>query len=93
MVYYVYILFSPSKKKYYIGYTGDELSERISKHNSNHKGFTGKIGDWKLMYEEIFADKNLAMKRELKIKSWKSRIVIEELISNNSSVDLEHPDL
>ncbi len=43
------------------------------------KGFTGKIGDWKLMYEEIFADKNLAMKRELKIKSWKSRIMIRRI--------------
>ncbi|HSQ43504.1 MAG TPA: GIY-YIG nuclease family protein [Ginsengibacter sp.] len=93
MPYYVYILFSSSKNKYYIGYTGDELSERIRKHNSDHKGFTGKIGDWKLIYKEIFADKNLAMKRELKIKLWKSRKMIEQLISKNSSVDLEHPDL
>ena len=28
------------------GYSGDELQERIRKHNSNHKGFTGGTGDW-----------------------------------------------
>jgi putative endonuclease len=76
LVYHVYILFSPSKNKYYIGYTGDELLERIRKHNSNHKGFTGKRGDWKLVHKEIFTDKNFAMQRELKIKSWKSRKMI-----------------
>ncbi|MEP6750677.1 MAG: GIY-YIG nuclease family protein [Bacteroidota bacterium] len=50
MMYKMYILFSRLKNKYYIGYTGDELTERIKKHNSNHKGFTGKTGDWMLVY-------------------------------------------
>ncbi|MDP1799991.1 MAG: GIY-YIG nuclease family protein [Bacteroidota bacterium] len=36
----LYILFSPTKDKYYVGHTGDDLVERIRKHNSNHKGFT-----------------------------------------------------
>ncbi|MBL7910664.1 MAG: GIY-YIG nuclease family protein [Bacteroidia bacterium] len=40
---HLYILFSPSKNKYYVGHTGDDLVERIRKHNSNHKGFTGGI--------------------------------------------------
>jgi putative endonuclease len=80
MVFHVYILFSASRNKYYVGHTGDELEERIRKHNSNHKGFTGKTGDWKIVYSEKFETKYLAYKRELEIKSWKSRTRIEKLI-------------
>jgi putative endonuclease len=28
----------------------DDLEERIRKHNSNHKGFTGIVNDWGLTY-------------------------------------------
>ena len=87
MQYTVYILFSIVKNKYYVGFTGDDFNERIRKHNSNHKGFTGKTGDWKLVYYEIFLGKEKAMQRELQIKNWKSRKMIEKLIG------LEHPDL
>ncbi|MBK9193180.1 MAG: GIY-YIG nuclease family protein [Crocinitomicaceae bacterium] len=45
--------FSKSKNKFYIGSTGDELQERIRKHNSNHPGFTGGTGDWELEYIEF----------------------------------------
>ena len=83
---YVYILFSVSKNSYYVGYTGDDLQKRLRKHNTNHKGFTGHVGDWKLMYHEIFDIKSDAMKREEQIKKWKSRKLIEKLIG------LWHPD-
>jgi len=76
MAYFVYILFSKIKNRYYIGYTGDEIEERIRKHNSNHKGFTGKENDWALVYKEVFDKKDIAMKREKEIKSWKSRKMI-----------------
>jgi len=82
----VYILFSTKKNKYYVGYTGDELNERIRKHNSNHKGFTGNTGDWDLVFQELFFTKEEAIKREQQIKNWKSRKKIEQLVS------LEHPD-
>ena len=54
MVFYVYILFSASKNKYYIGYPSD-LQERIRKHNAKHKGFTGKAADWVLVHTEIYS--------------------------------------
>ncbi|MBL7910665.1 MAG: GIY-YIG nuclease family protein [Bacteroidia bacterium] len=79
---HLYILFSPSKNKYYVGHTGDDLVERIRKHNSNHKGFTGGIGDWELKYSEKYSTKTQAMKREKEIKSWKSKKMIEKLILN-----------
>lgn len=81
MSYIVYILYSTLKDKYYIGYTSDEIEERIRKHNTNHKGFTGGAGDWELKYFEVLNTKEEAKKRETQIKKWKSRKLIEHLIS------------
>ena len=75
-----YILFSKSLNKYYIGSTSD-IQERIRKHNSNHKGFTGKTNDWELVYTEKFDSIQKARFREKQIKNWKSRIMIEKLIN------------
>ena len=79
---FCYILFSESKNKYYVGSTCDVLEERIRKHNSNHKGFTGGVGDWELKYSEIFQSKSEAMVREKEVKSWKSRKKIIQLINS-----------
>jgi putative endonuclease len=91
LMFFLYILYSKFKDRYYVGFTSDILAERIRRHNSNHKGFTGGIGDWKLVFQEKFQDKRLVMQREKQIKKWKSRKMIEELIKDNSSVGLEHP--
>jgi putative endonuclease len=85
-----YILYSTTRDRFYVGSTGSYLSERIRRHNSNHKGFTGKIGDWQLVYFESFESRELAYKREPEIKAWKSRIKIETLIN---SAGLKHSDL
>ena len=87
--YYLYIIFSEALNKYYIGHTAN-IQERIRKHNTNHKGFTGKANDWKLAYSEEYMDKSQAYKRERQLKSWKNKSRIEQLIS---SVGSEHPDL
>jgi len=86
MKYYMYILFSAIKNSYYIGFTGDDLDERIRKHNTNHKGYTGHHQGWELKYYETFNSKIEALKREKQIKNWKSRKLIEKLIG------LAHPD-
>jgi putative endonuclease len=88
MEFKVYILFSATLNKYYVGYSGDIIEERIRRHNSNHKGFTGRKADWILVYKELYPTKSEAVLREKEIKSWKSRILIEKLISKG----LEHPD-
>lgn len=80
---YFYIIFSPSTDKYYIGHTSD-LDERLRKHNSNHKGFTGKADDWQFVYTENFSSKTEAYQRERQIKAWKSREKIKSLIARNS---------
>jgi putative endonuclease len=77
---HTYIIFSETLNRYYIGSTRDELSERIRRHNSNHKGFTGKATDWVIVYAETFESYNQARMRELQLKAWKSRKMIEKLI-------------
>jgi putative endonuclease len=83
MQFKVYILYSKIKDKYYIGHTGDDLTERLRKHNSNHKGFTGGTGDWIIVFIENNISKSEAYKRELEIKNWKSRKMIEKIIGSD----------
>ena len=81
---YTYISHSESLDKFYIGHTCENLDERLTKHLSNHKGFTAKVKDWKIVYFEILENKSLAYKRELEIKSWKSKTKIKNLINNSA---------
>jgi putative endonuclease len=86
-VYKVYILYSAVKDRYYVGSSGDDLFQRIRRHNSKHKGFTGLEGDWELKYFEPYTTKTEALLREKEIKRWKSRKKIEKLIGS------AHPDI
>jgi len=81
MEYTVYILYSKNRNRFYVGYCQDAIENRIKKHNSNHGGFTGKIGDWELKYTENYPTKKEAIQREKQIKGWKSRSMLEKLIS------------
>jgi len=86
MAFTTYILYSKTIDKYYIGYTSD-MAARLLRHNQKSKGFTGKVNDWKLKYQEYFKTKEEAYSRERVLKSWKSRKKIIELIAGS-----EHPD-
>lgn len=83
MNYYVYIIYSPNKKKYYTGYSKDPEG-RLLEHNSGATTSTRSGRPWILVYKEEYADKNSAIRRETEIKKMKSRKYIEELIKNNS---------
>ena len=83
MKYFVYILYSQSKDKYYIGYTGNP-EERVLEHNSGATTSTRHGIPWIMVYKEECEDKSAAIKRENKIKKMKSRKYIEKLISENS---------
>ncbi len=85
MIFLVYILFSKTLNKYYIGFTSEEITERLRKHNSNHKGFTGNVSDWEIQYQEQFNTKLEALRREKEIKNWKSRKLIEKLIASTKT--------
>ena len=77
-----YILYSKSINKYYVGATCDSMTERLRRHNSSHKGFTGRISDWEIIYSENFDTKEDAFAREKEVKSWKSRKKVEQLVQS-----------
>ncbi|HTR81565.1 MAG TPA: GIY-YIG nuclease family protein [Bacteroidota bacterium] len=81
-MYYVYILYSEKKKKYYIGSTNDVI-RRLAQHNSATKGYTSAGQPWQLKYREAYPTKLEALRREKEIKKMKSRKFIEALIRNS----------
>ncbi|SHN01048.1 GIY-YIG nuclease family protein [Salegentibacter salegens] len=76
--FYVYILFSESLNRYYIGSTQD-IGIRLKKHLQSKEGFTSKTKDWGLVYSKEFETRTGAISRERQIKKWKSRLLIEKL--------------
>ena len=84
MKYTVYIIYSQSKDRYYIGYSHN-LEVRLSKHNSGATPSTRPGIPWMIVYKEECVDKTAAIRREKTIKKMKSRKYIERLIINSSS--------
>jgi putative endonuclease len=78
-----YILFSRTLDGYYIGSTETNPEDRLKKHLSNHSGYTGKAKDWVIVFRQEFENISLAKKREIQIKKWKSKILIEKLIGKS----------
>jgi putative endonuclease len=80
MACHVYVLYSESFRKIYIGYTSN-LEKRVQSHNSlATKGWTIKFRPWVLFRTEEFVDKKSALKRERELKSAKGREFIWEMI-------------
>jgi putative endonuclease len=78
----VYVLYSQSCQKIYIGYTSS-LEERFKSHNElATKGWTIQFRPWEIVYKEIFESKANAMRREKELKSAKGREWIWQLINN-----------
>ncbi|MFO8069612.1 MAG: GIY-YIG nuclease family protein [Alkalibacterium sp.] len=76
MIYTVYILYSVTLDRYYVGFTSN-LEDRLKRHNEGKNKHTKSGIPWKLMYQESFDTRSEAMAREKKIKSSESR---EELL-------------
>ena len=81
--FYVYILFSPSLNRYYVGHTG-QLDDRLFRHTNSGSKSTKAANDWQLVYSETYPSRADAMKRESFIKKQKSRRFIEMLIQKNN---------
>jgi len=80
----VYVLYSPSFDKIYVGFSS-ELEARIQSHNVlATKGYTVRFRPWNLIYTEAYSTKAEAMKREKELKSSSGRVFIWKMISDNS---------
>ena len=84
MKYYIYILFSASKDKFYVG-ASEDINKRLVRHNAGATPSTKSGRPWKIVYSEEYDNKSDAICRELKIKKMKSRKYIEQLIVNGNS--------
>ncbi|SEQ41067.1 GIY-YIG nuclease family protein [Neolewinella agarilytica] len=80
-MYYVYILYSPTKDKYYIGYTG-QLTDRFQRHQQGRSKSTKAGRPWLIAYLERFDDPTGAYRRESYIKKQKSRKYVQALVDS-----------
>ena len=85
MKYYLYILKSETVPKYYTGISQNPL-RRLEYHNSKEKGFTSRYRPWSLVFEKEYPTKSEANEAEKKIKSWKSRKMIEKLLKGDVEI-------
>ncbi|WP_342827293.1 GIY-YIG nuclease family protein [Candidatus Lucifugimonas marina] len=78
----MYILESDPSGRLYVGSTQD-VEARVARHNEGRSKSTKSHRPWTVIYTEAFETRSDAMKRELHIKSWKSRRYILELIGTS----------
>ena len=79
MLYFTYILYSPSHDKYYIGSTSN-LKKRVKRHNSGKSKYTKPFKPWILVYHEKFETRSEAIQREKYLKSLKDKTLIKKLV-------------
>lgn len=79
MSHYVYIIYSITIDKYYVGYSKDPWL-RLIQHNANSKEkYTGRSKDWVLAAVFNVKDELIAVRLERLIKKQKSRTLIVKL--------------
>jgi putative endonuclease len=81
--YYLYILKSGTADRYYVGISSNP-HRRLEYHNSFEKGFTSRYRPWTIVFTQEFPSKAEAHAAEMKVKSWKSRKMIERLIAGEN---------
>ena len=83
-MYYIYILYSVTADRYYVGHT-DNVERRLNEHNASDRlTFTAKHRPWKLYAVfECSIVRNEALKMERFIKRQKSRRLIQRMIDGN----------
>ena len=84
-MFHLYILYSDTYDKYYIGQTND-LDRRIEEHNEQEKNtFTAKYRPWKIVMSfEVGESLGVARKIENHIKKQKSRNYIEDILERGT---------
>ncbi len=80
-MYYVYVL-KLKNDDLYIGYT-DDLSQRLSDHESGKSKFTRPLRPVVLVYYEAYLAKDDATKREYHLKTGQQRELLRERIAHS----------
>ena len=81
MGYTVYILYSTSSSRTYVGYTND-LERRLWEHNHHSgKSFTSRYRPWVVVYTEKYIEKSEAMRREKWFKSGQGNVEKSKILA------------
>ena len=79
-MHYVYILHSQSADKYYIGSSSNPEGRLLAHNHPSNKGFTKRYQPWDLVFKKQCQTKAEAEAAERKIKAYKSRKMIEQIL-------------
>lgn len=81
MSFFVYILYSPSLDKYYVG-SCENMDIRLQQHNAGYNKSTKPGKPWQLKFTQTFDTRAAALQQEMAIKKKKSRKYIVWLIDS-----------
>lgn len=88
-MYYVYLLENQGDKSWYIGFTAN-LKERIEQHQLGYGArTTQRKPGWKLIYSEIYINKEDATGREKFLKSGSGRKYLKKQLNHYFSKTLK----
>ena len=79
-MHYIYILHSPSAGEYYVGSFSNPEGRLLAHNHPQNKGFTKRYQPWNLVFKKQYQTKAEAETAERKIKSYKSRRMIEQIL-------------
>ena len=78
-MFHVYILYSPSLDRHYIGQTG-EVHRRLAFHAAHATPFTAQADDWTLVFLQPVNSRTEATALEQRIKKTKSHAAIARFV-------------
>ena len=68
MAFRVYILFSPSLKRHYVGFSSHH-ARRLRQHRREHSGWSSLAEDWIEIWNQTVSDRIAARELEVRIKA------------------------
>lgn len=80
-MYFVYVLFSERDKKFYIGYTTN-LKQRLRQHLNGEVISTKYRRELRLIYFEVYLDRDDAKGRELFLKGGSGHVYLRKQLRN-----------
>ena len=83
-MYHTYILYSPSRDKYYIGQTS-QIEQRLAQHQTGAVRATRHAPDWYPVFLCAFETRSQAMKLEYHLKKAKNRTTIQRYIDSETN--------
>ncbi|MCL5020232.1 MAG: GIY-YIG nuclease family protein [Bacteroidetes bacterium] len=79
MSFFVYVLRSLTRERYYVGQT-DDLSDRLRRHNGGRVKSTKAYRPWSIVYFEKYETRAEAVRRERELKGFKGTAKFLKLI-------------